>query len=95
MEVDGQEAATMSRANQPSKEMRLSTSNPPPPVEQLDDPLDYEEGSEVEEKMEKKPKKKARRGTGNAKKEKEKKEQEERKKEEQKQNASVTISTSN
>ena len=45
MDVDGQEAATMTRANQPSKEMRLSSSNPPPPVKQLDDTLDFEEGS--------------------------------------------------
>ena len=87
MEIDGQEAATMTRDNQPR------TSNPLPPVEQLDDPLDYDEGSEVEERKEKKQKKKARRGTGKAKKEKEKKEQEERKKEEQKQSASVTISS--
>jgi len=33
MEIDGQEAATMTRDSQPS------TSNPLPPVEQLDDPL--------------------------------------------------------
>ena len=48
MEVDCQGAASTTRSIQSTKEMRPSTSNPIPPVEQLEDTLDFEVDSEAE-----------------------------------------------
>ena len=96
METDNQDMAITASATLPTKEARPATSNPIPPVDKLDDMLDFEEDSGSEEQRERK-KKKARRGSGKAKKEAKKKEQEERKKKEEQQQHSpeklVTISS--